>query len=63
MQPGRAGDLTLTSLEFSIELIGVDAQEQLAGFEPKACVLSIAHMLYFLVPSGRQKKDTQTMLI
>jgi hypothetical protein len=31
-----AGDLTLTSNELSRELIGVDAQEPLAGFEPKA---------------------------
>jgi hypothetical protein len=46
------GDLTLASLELSIELIGVDAQEQLAGLKPKACVLSIAHMLYFLGTSG-----------
>ena len=31
-----AGDLTLTSRESSRKLIGVDAQEPLAGFEPKA---------------------------
>jgi hypothetical protein len=36
-RPGRgAGDLTLTSRESTRKLIGVDAQEPLAGFEPKA---------------------------
>jgi hypothetical protein len=38
-RPGRgAGDLTLTSRESSGKLIGVDAQEPLAGFKPKAFV-------------------------
>ena len=31
-----AGDLTLTSRELAHDSIGVDAQEQLVGFEPKA---------------------------
>jgi hypothetical protein len=36
-RPGwGAGDLTLTSCELSHKLIGVDAQEPLAGFKPKA---------------------------
>ena len=33
---GGAGGLTLTSRELAHNIIGVDAQEQLEGFEPKA---------------------------
>jgi hypothetical protein len=55
-----AGELTLTSRNLNHELVGVDAQEQLAGFKPRpssTCAVSIAHTWYFLVPRvvGRKK--------